>query len=958
MKKTKGFGLNSLQTKLAILVVGASTLVLLLFSALDYISVRHAKYNELEHYTQLLTERTARILLRPVWNVDIRAVESIILSELDDKRIHAIFVLEDDGRTVFFGLRQDGTRLTSIPSTDTKDMLIHSQELRMNEQYVGSVLVLVTSEYVRNELFEQVIATSLRSIALVAALCAIILFTVRRVVIRPVQRLSDTTRMITEDKLYAVRAEKPHDDEIGSLIDSFNEMLERIEARDQMLTNRRKHLEALVSERTIELDDARKRAEEASKAKSEFVANMSHELRTPMNAIIGMVDITERTQLSVKQQEYLKIIKTSSKSLLHIVNDILDFSKIEANRLELEIIPFDLRKLLDEVTDLFGDRVADKGVELVADMDANVPASLLGDPLRLKQVLINLVTNAFKFTEQGEVYMAISLLAQDGDTARLAFSVRDTGIGIKADRLEHLFDMFTQADGSTTRKYGGTGLGLAIAKELVNLMGGDIVVQSEVGKGSTFSFSIQMQLAAQQEESQYLLPAPVRGKRVLLVEDNISNRTVIEKMLTSMGMLCDSLDDGAAAFAALKDGAEEYGLLLLDWRLPGMDGLQIVERLQQQKITLPPVMLMTAFGREAEVSRAEALGIGAFLLKPVKIASLHRVILETFGIQQPQQPETIQRESMKEFQGIRALLVEDNIINQQVAKEVLESEGVVVTIADTGTVAIDLLKDNTYDVVLMDLQMPDMDGFEVTRIIRRSPQYDTLPILAMTAHVLSEDKAMAMDVGMNDYLTKPIDRLLLFSVLRKWTLQRTVEVPAVKRETPAPAPAHEPVPEPTRPAEAPAAPPVAPPAASDEARAEATLRQAVTATIDSDACSVEGLPETLPGLDIAEGVQRLSGKEWLYVKILEGFLGAYANAMPKLYELHAAEDSEGLSRMAHTIAGAAGNVSANSLRQKALAVEQAVDRDKDGIPDLLKDMDAAMLEACESMRDALQRCSE
>ncbi len=1024
-------GKYGIQTELVALVAASAALVLLLFSSLEYVSAHKDKLAEQRRFTRMLAEHCARLLAHPLWNLDRPAVAAIVASEMQSAGVRAIYVLEGEGGTVFYAageghdlseavhsLRADtpagGQEDIGIWSTlflFSGETLVASRPLELGGERIGSVLVVVSLERMRTELIASLNVRLLHTIGTVVLLSCLILLVTRRVVVRPVQRLSGTMQRITENHTYSVRAEKERDDEIGQLVDSMNAMLARVEERDRLLGNRRRELEELVVERTAESEEARRRAEDASKAKSEFVANMSHELRTPMNAIIGMADIISRTGLTAKQVEYLKIIKASSRTLLGIINDILDISKIEANRLELESIPFTLRSVLEEVTDLFSNRVAEKGVELVVDVDADAPDSLIGDPLRLKQVLINLVTNAFKFTERGEVCLAVRPLlpgypdfshaplplaaatldilpvAEPADVSVpvrpvsdsvtpqslvsavlpspavspsvplppvplrvpvapagvgpdghggvvLHISVSDTGIGIREDRIADLFGVFVQESGDIARKYGGTGLGLSIARELVHLMGGEITVHSVEGEGSVFSFSVPLQLAGEQAPERCVLPESVRKKPALLVEDSAGSRAVIEKMLTTMGMRCDVTGDGESAMALLTDRAAEYGLLLLDWRLPGMDGLQVVERLAERGVALPPVMLMTAFGREAEVQRAEELGIRAFLLKPVKMAALHRVILEAFGLAPVESGEKAADADRGGFSGVHALLVEDNLVNQQVAREVLESGGMSVTIAASGEEALETLRQASFDVIFMDVQLPGMDGVETTRRIRADVRFAHTPILAMTAYALHEDRDQALEAGMNDYVTKPIEREVLFRTLRKWLPEAGTAggLAQSKAEEHARASAGE-----------------------EKAGVATQLAGVAPATETCEDGMEAAFPTGLPGLDVAEGVNRVSGKEWLYRRILEGFLSAYGDIGKELAAHYHAGEALEVARKAHTVAGAAGNVSANGVRRCALRLEAAAKANSDLVL-LLADMDEHLAEACASMRLLLEHC--
>ncbi|MGQ0528420.1 MAG: response regulator [Panacagrimonas sp.] len=518
-----------------------------------------------------------------------------------------------------------------------------------------------------------------------------------------------------------------------------------------------------------ELRKASDVAQAASRAKTDFLANMSHEIRTPMNAIVGLTHLGLTGDDPARLRDYLSKIDTAAKSLLQIINDILDFSKIEAGKLTLEATPFDLYGVLDTLSDLLNLRAAEKGLELLFAVEPGLNAQLVGDPLRLGQVLLNLTGNAVKFTEAGQIVVRVKTAKKGRDFVRLRFEVADTGIGLTPEQIEKLFESFSQADTSTTRRYGGTGLGLAISQRLVDLMDGEISVESTPGKGSSFAFSARFGLAPASAKRS-ATPNALRGMKVLVVDDNPTAVAILQAYLESFGFTVESANSGAKAVERIQAvAAPGYRLVLMDWQMPGMNGIEAARRIRALASPEPTVIIMvTAFGREEVERQALGAGLDAFLIKPVNPSVLLDTILDAFGsaavLETTARPALI--EAAKALAGLRVLLVEDNEINQEVARELLQRAGVTVDLAVNGAEAVELAAQSDYDAVLMDVQMPIMDGLEATRRIRRldSPRA-TVPIIAMTANAMAEDRARCIEAGMNDHLGKPVDVTRLHVVL-------------------------------------------------------------------------------------------------------------------------------------------------------------------------------------------------
>ena len=640
------------------------------------------------------------------------------------------------------------------------------------------------------------------------------------------------------------------------------------------------------------LIEAKETAEATTSAKSEFLAKMSHEIRTPMNGVIAATDLALGETLSPKLEHYLKIISASAYSLLGIINDILDFSKIEAGKLDLESRPFALFHVMDRVTKLFATKAGNKDIELLVDLDPQTPRHLIGDPLRLQQILKNLVDNAVKFTQPGgTVVIGTHPPALSPEGAQLTFFVRDTGVGIAPEYIPKLFEPFSQADASPARKYEGAGLGLSICRQLLELLGGTIQVESRLAEGSTFTFSLPFGRQPAGSKPWYIPPEKVQGLTVLVVDDCMTTCAVVKKMLESFGFTVETVASGQASLTRLEDNASRatpFDLVIMDWRMPKMNGIETARKIRSDLKLSIPIILITAFGGENERQDSQQAGINGFLAKPIYPSTLFNAIMDVFGKQGvyegPLQATVTPMPSVAKSRlgGCRVLVVEDNPTNQQVAQAVLEEAGVHVDMADNGKDALEKIEHRPYDAVLMDIQMPQMDGLEATRRIRQDDRFATLPIIAMTAHAMKGDDERCLAAGMNDYIAKPIKQDRLFRVLWK----------AIERRRG------------TR---------------ASTAQSADNLQEKIAPAVQTPANVL--LPEALPGIDIRGALSNLCIEPDVFQRILSGFARDNRNTHAQIKSLTEQKEWKTLQHLAHRLNGIAANIGAQGLQAAAQAVE-------------------------------------
>ena len=765
-------------------------------------------------------------------------------------------------------------------------------------EVIGEIVGFIEVNYNLTQVEKEAQTSKVITIAMLAAILltmfGLLNLLLSKLVLQPVYVLSETIKNIQAGAI-GEQVNLQSRDEIGGMATAFNQMSIELAELNQSLEKRVAERTEQLFQTNKELEEARAIAESSTELKSEFLANMSHEIRSPMNAIIGLSHLALKTELTPKLRDYLLKIESSSKALLGIINDILDFSKIEAGKLHMEKVSFRLEDVLDNLRAMVAMKAEERGIELIFHTSKGVTNQLIGDPLRLGQVLLNLTTNAIKFTDTGHVLIKIEPLIDHGsDLEKLRFSVIDTGIGLTAEQIDKLFKSFAQADSSTTRKYGGTGLGLAICKDIVELMGGTIHVESVPDRGSTFSFNANFE---RDEKGTDLAPDliyadKVSGMKVLVVDDNAIAREILADHLDTLQLTISQVASGNEAIAELENSSrthKPYHLVLMDWKMDGMDGIKASKAIKANTTITPSpkIIMITSYGRDEIVKQARDIGLDGYLVKPVEQV----VLLKKVGMVLTGEPDTATQNTEKQekeieglsaIRGARALLVEDNEINQQVASELLIDAGIQVDIVNNGLQAfeqISVTKDSEYyDIIFMDIQMPVMDGYTATQKIRSAglPLSD-IPIVAMTAHAMEGERQKCLDNGMNDHIAKPIDPELLLKTLVRW-----VEVK--KRR-------HQPL----------------------SSKSEISKNKSDTGL----------LPSKLPEFDLIAGLARVAGKKKLYHELLLKFAHNHQQTFEKMQQMVQLKDIMTIQNLAHEIKGNGGNLGAVALHKAAAQLELA-----------------------------------
>lgn len=719
------------------------------------------------------------------------------------------------------------------------------------------------------------------------------------------EKLIAASRRISEGD-YAHRIEDNRLDEIAMLAGAYEHMRCSIKEREEVEHNRQE-----------ELRIAHEEANKANMAKSQFLAHMSHEIRTPINGITGMLELIAMTELQEKQRKHLRTAISSADALLSLINDILDFSKIEAGQMEPESVVTDIHDIFEGVAEMLACKADEKNIELICDITRGVPKFVLSDPTKLRQIAINLVNNAIKFTEEGEIVIRVSTVSEGEDSWMLRVSVADTGIGIAPEQRGRLFKSFSQVDASTTRKYGGTGLGLAISKGLAEILGGTIGIDSERNKGSEFWFTFRAGVCDSDYQPTPIFHGDLHGMRAIILDDNQTNREIYSEALTNWGLRPSAFERGQDAIEALRraNDTDPFKIMILDMQMPEMDGVMVAETISSDnQIDTPTIVMLTSMYHTADEDDLKNLSITSCLQKPVRLSTLHDALAQYIsGSMARQKPEPKDaKEDMSHLQGIRALVAEDNSVNQMVISELLKAVGMRVKIVGNGAQAVAEVCGTEYDIVLMDCSMPEMDGFEATRWIREQERFDhnghRIPIIALTANAIRGDRERCIDAGMDDYLTKPINARRLYTTLSVWA-----QKVAHKRQDTNPA---------TKDAE-------------HSVSASLPIRPSPRSVIDYDAA-----------------LERCAGSQEVLVMVLDEFARSTERVEQELDALVKSMSFDDLARLSHSLKGSSANIGASELASKASTLEEGA---KKGMPEGMEETVRSIADSMRAVRTEIDR---